>query len=120
MEELARIVPFVDGVRDVEALVALEADQARLESPREGLAGLGLPDASFALEEDRLLEREREEERGGEPAVRQVVGVAERRREVVDGVEAHALRHLTVHPTGVVSDTGGVFPASAASIASRR
>ena len=32
VQQLARVVPLVDGVRDVEALVALEPDQPRVES----------------------------------------------------------------------------------------
>ena len=78
VQELARVVPLVDRVRDVEPLVALEPDQARAERRRERLRRLGLPDPRLALEQHRLLEREREEERGREPAVGQVVGFAKR------------------------------------------
>ncbi len=90
VEELARVVPLVDRVRDVEPFVALEANQARAKGFRERLPRLGLPDAGLALEQDRLLEREREEERRREPAVGQVVGLAERLRELVDRVEGHS------------------------------
>ena len=79
VEELARVVPLVDGVRDVEALVALQPDQPRGERRRERLRRLGLPHARLALEQHRLLEREREEERRREPAIGQVVGLAQRR-----------------------------------------
>ena len=70
MEQLAGVVPLVDGVRDVEAFVALQPDQARAGRDRERLRGLGLADAGLALEQERLLEREREEERRRQPAVR--------------------------------------------------
>ena len=101
VEELARVVPLVDGVRDVEALVALEPDQPGAERRRERLRGLGLPDTRLAFEQERLLEREREEQRRREPAIGQVVGVSERRLEVVDRAEAHA---RSVHrPFGAAS-----------------
>jgi hypothetical protein len=89
VEQLARVVPLVDGVRDVEALVALETDQARAEDGGERLRGLGLPDAGLSLEEDGLLERQREVERGRQPPIGQVVRVAQAALEVVDRREVH-------------------------------
>jgi hypothetical protein len=59
-------------VCDVEALVALEADQARAEDARHRLRRLGLADACFAFEQQGLLELEREEEDGREAAVGEV------------------------------------------------
>ncbi len=49
VQQLPRVVPLVHGVRDVEALVALQADHARAECLRDRLRGLGLADARFAL-----------------------------------------------------------------------
>ena len=72
VEQLARIVPLVDRVRDVEALVALEPDQARAEDPCHRLGRLGLADAGLAFEQQRLLELECEEEDGREAAVGEV------------------------------------------------
>ena len=72
VQQLPRVVPLVDGVRDVEALVALEPDQPGAERRRDRLRRLGLADARLALEQQRLLERQREVERGREPAVREV------------------------------------------------
>ena len=77
VEQLARVVPLVDGVRDVEALVALKPDQPRAEDARECLGRLRLPDARLALEQQRLLERQREEERGRETAVGEVARALE-------------------------------------------
>ena len=90
VQQLARVVPLVDGVRDVEPLVALQPDQPRAGRGRERLRGLGLADARLALEQQRLLEREREEERGREAAVGQVVRRPERRLELVDRAEARS------------------------------
>ncbi len=79
VEELARVVPLVHRVRDVEPLVALQPNQPRGERRRERLRRLGLPHARLALEQHGLLEREREEERRREPAIGQVVGLAQGR-----------------------------------------
>ncbi len=91
-EELARVVPLVHGVRDVEPLVALQPDQARVRGARERLGRLGLADAGLALEQEWFLERQREEERGRETAVRQVVGGAQRLLQLVDVAEGHDRR----------------------------
>jgi hypothetical protein len=69
VQELAGVVPLVDGVRDVQALVALQADQAGARGPRERLGGLRLAHAGLALQEERLLDRQGEEEGRGEPAL---------------------------------------------------
>ena len=89
VEQLPGVVPLVDGVRDVEALVALEPDQPRAEAARQRLRRLGLPHARLALEQQRLLEREREVERGREAAVREVARVPEAAFELVDRTERH-------------------------------
>ena len=54
VEHLARVVPLVDRRARVETLVALEPDERRVEDRREDLGDLGLADARFALEEQRL------------------------------------------------------------------
>jgi hypothetical protein len=89
VEELARVVPFVDRVGDVEALVALKTDQARAEDARERLRRLGLADAGLAFQQQRLLEPKREEERRREPAVREVGGRVEGVMELVDRGRGH-------------------------------
>src|SRR5918997_881736 len=73
VEELARVIPLVDGLIDVYALVALQADEGRLEDAGENLGDLGLADPCFAFEEQRPSELEGEEDRGREPFVRQVI-----------------------------------------------
>jgi hypothetical protein len=45
-------------VGDVQALVALEPDQAGAERARESLACLGLADAGLPFEQQRLLQSE--------------------------------------------------------------
>ena len=84
-EQLARVVPVVERVVEVDPLVALQADQARARGRGERLGHLRLPDARLALEQQRLLERRRR----GTPsvasaAVGEVVLLAERGRDLVD------------------------------------
>jgi hypothetical protein len=102
-EELSRIVPLVERLRRVDALVALEPDQPRVEHLGERLRRLGLADARLSFEEQRLRQAQREEERGREPIVGQVVDVAQsglerldvghRRAHRVDGARVGGPRH---------------------------
>src|SRR5690606_750186 len=71
-EELARVVPVVEGVVDVDALVALQADEAGAGRGGERLRDLGLADARLALEQQRLLEAGGEEDGRRQPAVGEI------------------------------------------------
>ena len=73
LEHLARVVPLVDRRVDVEALVALEADEPGTERRGEDLGELRLADAGLAFEEQRAAELEREEDGRRERAVGDVV-----------------------------------------------
>ena len=74
LDHLPRVVPLVDRARDVEAFVALQADRACASSAvGEHLGELGLADARLAFEEQRPPQLEREEHRGREAAVGDVV-----------------------------------------------
>ena len=77
VEELARVVPLVDGLRRVDALVALQPDQLAAGPPREHLGDLGLADAGLAFEQQRPLEAQREEDRGREALVGEVLVVGQ-------------------------------------------
>ena len=63
VEQLAGVVPVVDGLGGVDALVALEPDQLAAGPGREHLGDLGLADAGLAFEQQWPLELEREEDR---------------------------------------------------------
>ena len=56
LEHLARVVPLVERRGDVEALVALQADEPPAERRGQHLGDLGLADAGLALEEERPAE----------------------------------------------------------------
>jgi hypothetical protein len=85
LHHLARDVPLVRGLGDVEALVALHAQQHRLQRPRQRLGELGLADARLALEEQRPAQRQRQEDGGAEPAVGEIADVREPADHGVDG-----------------------------------
>jgi hypothetical protein len=77
-EQLAGVVPVVQGLMDVDALVALQADQPRAGGRGQRLGDLGLPDARLALDQQRLAELGGEEDRRGQRAVGEVALLAQR------------------------------------------
>src|SRR5215218_4521883 len=77
VEELAGVVPLVDGLVDVYALVALKADEGCFEDAGENLGDLGLADPRLAFQEQRPTKLQREEDRGGQPLVSQVIVLAQ-------------------------------------------
>ena len=84
-DHLRGVVPLVDRGRDVEPLVALQADQPAAERRRQHLGDLGLADAGLAFEEDRPAHFQRQEQHGRERAVGEIVGLAEQLQRGVDG-----------------------------------
>ena len=86
-EQLARVVPLVQRVADVEPFVALQANQIGAERGGHRGGQRGLADAGLALEEQRPLQAEREKQRNGKAAVRHVVLVGEALLKVGDGSE---------------------------------
>ena len=85
IEHLARVVPLVDRRGRVETLVALEADERRLEHVGEDLGDLGLADAGLALQQERLAEFQRQKEGRGQSALGDVALVAQTALQLVDG-----------------------------------
>ncbi len=77
VEELAGVIPLVDGLGLVDALVALEADQGPAGPTAEHLGHLGLADPGLALEEQRPPERHRQEDRRGQARLGQVAVLTE-------------------------------------------
>src|ERR687889_782930 len=82
VEELAGGVPLVDCLVDVYALVALQADERRLEDAGENFGDLGLADPCLAFQEQWPSELEGEEDRGGQPLVRQVIVLGQPRAQL--------------------------------------
>ena len=85
LEQLARVVPLVDGVADVEPFVALQANQVGVERGGDGGGQRGLADAGLALEKQRPLQSQRQKQRDGQAAVGDVVLVGEALLEIGNG-----------------------------------
>src|SRR5687768_1848516 len=88
VEELFRVLPFVEGLRFVEALVALEPNQLTVERAGEDLGELALADAGRALDEDGFLQASGQKYDGRDRATADVV----LRCETLDHL-IHALEH---------------------------
>src|SRR5262249_31844494 len=81
--------PLVQRLRRVDSLVALEADQLRVEQAGEGLRDLGLADPGLALEKQGATQLQGEQDRRREAPVREIVGLAEADLQVLDRTESH-------------------------------
>ena len=90
VEQLAGVVPVVHGLGGVDALVALQPDQLAAGPRRQHLGELGLADAGLALEQQRPLQLEREEDRRRQPFVGQVPVLGERSADVSGSHESDA------------------------------
>jgi len=71
-QQLAGVVPVVERLVDVDPLVALQPDQTRAAGRRQRARQLGLADAGLALQQQRLLQRGGEEDRGAQRGVGEV------------------------------------------------
>ena len=83
--QLPRVVPLVDRVREVDALVALEADQPRAQHLGHDLGRLSLADARLTLDEERLLQLESQKDGRRQGTVADVAALAQTLLDVLDG-----------------------------------
>ena len=95
-QQLPRVVPLVQRLAGVDALVALQSHERRVEHRGQRLGRLGLADPRFALEQQRLRQPHRAEHRRRETEVGQVGVLVELPAERVDrrdefGDLAHAV-----------------------------
>jgi len=72
VEDLPGEVPVVEGLRRVDALVALQSDQRKVQPLREGLRQSRLAGAGLPLEQEGSAEPERQEGHRRQRIVRQV------------------------------------------------
>ena len=91
LEELARVVPLVQRVTDVEPFIALETYQIGAQRGGGRPGKRRLAHAGLALEEERPFQSEREKQRHGKATVRQVVLVGEPMSQVGDGSEKNGV-----------------------------
>ena len=83
-DHLRGVVPLIDGGGDVEALVALQADQPAAERGGQHLGDLGLADAGLAFEKQRPAHLQRQIKHGAERAVGEIFGLGQKRDGGVD------------------------------------
>ena len=86
-QQLLLVVPLVQGLALVEALVALQADQPGAGDLGDGLRQLGLAGAGRPLDEDGLLQAVGKVHDAGDPVVGQVVHVAKALTDIGNGLE---------------------------------
>ncbi len=95
-EQLALVVPFVHRRVGVQALVALQPDQARVAHRGQHLGHLGLADAGVALEQQRPFEILHQQQGGHQAGFGDVAGA---RQVLLPGsqlLRAPRMRHLGV------------------------
>ena len=94
VQELPGVVPLVDGLGDVETLVALQAHELAARPPGQHLGNLGLADPRLAFQQERAMEGLGQEHRRGEAFVSQVLVRGERGAHVLDclGRRCHRLQ----------------------------
>ena len=71
-EQLALVVPFVERMRGIDALVALQPHQIAAEQFGDRLGGLRLADAGRAFEQQRLAQPDRQEDGGGQAFIGEI------------------------------------------------
>ena len=84
LEHLSGVVPLVQGLIGVDALVALETDQPAVEDRRQNLGDFGLPHAHLTLEKERPAQGHGDEDGGGKAAIGEVSALAEKIGELFD------------------------------------
>ena len=77
VEELLAVLPLVDGLGLVEALVSLQADERQREEFRGGLGEFRLADAGRAFDQDGLAEVKGEINRRGDLVAANVAVILE-------------------------------------------
>ncbi len=72
MQELAGVVPFVDGLGHIDAFVTLQPQQLTARPSRQHLGHFGLAHAGFAFEQQRAAQCDREEDHRSQAFVGQI------------------------------------------------
>ena len=73
MEELARIVPVVNGLADVDTFVTLQANKLGVASLGNDFCKFCFTNASFTFKEKWTIQRERKKNRSRNTVVNEVV-----------------------------------------------
>ena len=91
VQQLLGVVPLVQRAGGVDALVALQADEPRVQHLGQDLRTFRLPDAGRTFDQQRFSEREHQLQRGGEIIARDVPVRGETLADRLDGHGAAAI-----------------------------
>src|SRR3984885_6632826 len=86
LQHLTGVVPFVERLVGVDALVALQPDQPAAQHVSKNLGNLSLADPDLALQQDRAVQVQRDEQRRRQPPVGEITPPAEGIGELADGL----------------------------------
>ena len=106
VEHLPGVVPLVDGVVNVDALVALESDELAAGHPRHGAGQLCLADSHLTFKQQRLAQLKGEEQRRGEPTIGDVVLCPQLGNQVADFTGTLGLGHRATLVLVAVDEVG--------------
>lgn len=73
LQDLPRIVPFIDGRANVKSLLTLQAYECCVRKASENLGDFSLADPCFPFKEKRFPELKGDKNRGGETAIDDVL-----------------------------------------------
>jgi hypothetical protein len=92
VQQLPGVVPFVDRLADVDAVVALDPQEGTARPPGQDLGDLGLADPGLALQQEWSGKRDGQEDGGGQALVGEVPVLLEGREYLAGIAWAGALR----------------------------
>ncbi len=99
-DHLALVIPFVHGRCDVQAFVALQADQLAAEDLRQHLGDLGLAYAGFAFQKQRPAHAQREKHRRRQRPLGNIFALREQGQGFVyrfrNGLFVHSLKKVKI------------------------
>ena len=103
-DHLRRAAPLVDGGRNVEPFVALQADQLAAERGRQNLCDFGLADAGLAFEKQRPSHAQRQIGHRRQRALGEIAARGQQLEHAIDGCGQRRCSHGKAN-----LDTPGAF-----------
>ena len=100
VEQLLAVLPFIERLGLIEALVALQAHKGQAEQRRRGFRELRLAHAGWALDKHRFAQARREKDGGGDRIAADVAEAGEAVADVLDRGEFVPLVHAACLVSG--------------------
>ena len=95
MQQLRRVVPFVERLALLHAVIALQANHLTRQNLGQRLRQRGLAHARLALQQQRALELERQKHGRGQPAIGKIAHALQVLQQSIDRQAGHI--HFTIH-----------------------